>query len=136
MVVKLLAHEHGKGRVRLLKVTRTPEKHSVLQLEAEILLEGPAERAYYDGDNSGVLPTDSVKNTVYVLAKKHEFETIEDFAVILAKHFVATHPQIVDVAKVKLFETHWERIVTADSSGKVRAHHHAFVGVESGVSTT
>lgn len=136
MVVKLLTHEHGKGRVRLLKVTRQPDKHTVLQLEAEILLEGPAERAYYNGDNSGVLPTDSVKNTVYVLAKKHEFETIEDFAIILAKHFVATHPQIVDVAKVKLFETHWERVVTADSKGNVRPHHHAFVGVDSGVSTT
>lgn len=136
MVVKLLTHEHGKGRVRLLKVTRAADKHTVLQLEAEILLEGPAERAYYNGDNSNVLPTDSVKNTVYVLAKQHEFETIEDFAIILAKHFVATHPQIVDVAKVKLFETHWERVVTADSTGKMRPHHHAFVGVDSGIATT
>lgn len=136
MVVKLLTHEHGKGRVRLLKVTRAADKHTVLQLEAEILLEGPAERAYYNGDNSGVLPTDSVKNTVYVLAKKHEFETIEDFAIILAKHFVKTHPQIIDVAKVKLFETHWERVVNADAAGKVRPHHHAFVGNDSGTATT
>lgn len=96
MVVQLLQHEHGKGRVRVLKVTRTPEKHTVIQMEAEVLLEGPAERAYYNGDNSGVLPTDSVKNTVYVLAKKHEFATIEDFAIILAKHFINKHPSIVN----------------------------------------
>jgi urate oxidase len=95
MVVKLLTHEHGKGRVRMLKVDRQLDRHHVIQLEAEILLEGPAERAYYNGDNGGVLPTDSVKNTVYVLAKKHEFESIEEFGVILAKHFLTTHPTIV-----------------------------------------
>ncbi|TMW60332.1 hypothetical protein Poli38472_000374 [Pythium oligandrum] len=136
MVVKLLQHEHGKGRVRLLKVDRQPERHSVIQLEAEILLEGPAESAYYDGDNSGVLPTDSVKNTVYVLAKKHEFETIEDFGIILAKHFVNTHPTKIDVAKVKIFETKWVRLVTPDSKGTRKPHHHAFVGDGSGTATT
>ncbi|KAF1779969.1 Uricase, conserved site [Phytophthora cactorum] len=121
MVVKLLQHEHGKGRVRMLKVTRTPDKHSVIQLEAEVLLEGaPAASAYYDGDNGRVLPTDSVKNTVWVLAKKHEFASLEDFAIILAKHFVTKHPDIVSVAKVKLFETPWERLVVPDSKGKTR----------------
>ncbi|KUF92770.1 hypothetical protein AM588_10004044 [Phytophthora nicotianae] len=120
MVVKLLQHEHGKGRVRMLKVTRTPEKHSVIQLEAEVLLEGaPAASAYYDGDNGRVLPTDSVKNTVWVLAKKHEFASLEDFGVILAKHFVTKHPDIISVAKVKLFETPWQRVVVPDSKGGV-----------------
>ncbi|KAG4036790.1 hypothetical protein PC123_g27642, partial [Phytophthora cactorum] len=133
---KLLQHEHGKGRVRMLKVTRTPDKHSVIQLEAEVLLEGaPAASAYYDGDNGRVLPTDSVKNTVWVLAKKHEFASLEDFAIILAKHFVTKHPDIVSVAKVKLFETPWERLVVPDSKGKTRSHHHAFVSASPGFST-
>lgn len=136
MVVKLLQHEHGKGRVRMLKVTRTPEKHSVIQLEAQVLLEGaPAASAYYDGDNGSVLPTDSVKNTVWVLAKKHEFASLEDFGVILAKHFVTRHPDIISVAKVKLFETPWERLTTPDSRGVMRAHHHAFVSASPGFST-
>lgn len=136
MVVKLAVHEHGKGRVRLLKVTRTPERHEVLQLEAQILLEGaPAASAYYDGDNGSVLPTDSVKNTVYAVAKQHEFASLEDFGVALAKHFVTKHPAIVrsrycccwwfagayvacpqiDKAKVKLFETPWQRLELPDS---------------------
>ncbi|KAG7394768.1 hypothetical protein PHYBOEH_004674 [Phytophthora boehmeriae] len=136
MVVKLLQHEHGKGRVRLLKVTRTPDRHSVIQLEAEVLLEGaPAASAYYEGDNGSVLPTDSVKNTVWVMAKKHEFASLEDFGVILAKHFVTRHPDIISVAKVKLFETPWERLTTLDSCGKMRPHHHAFVSASSGFST-
>ncbi|KAK1928454.1 Uricase-2 [Phytophthora citrophthora] len=131
-----MVHEHGKGRVRMLKVTRTPEKHSVIQLEAEVLLEGaPAASAYYDGDNGQVLPTDSVKNTVWVLAKKHEFASLEDFGVILAKHFVTKHPDIINMAKVKLFETPWERIVVPDSKGKTRPHHHAFVSASPGFST-
>jgi urate oxidase len=138
MVVKLLQHEHGKGRVRMLKVTRTPEKHSVIQLEAQVLLEGaPAASAYYDGDNGSVLPTDSVKNTVYVIAKKHEFSTLEEFGIALAKHFITRHPDIIDVAKVKLFETPWQRLETADASGTVRPHHHAFVNsTATGVANT
>ncbi|KAF4032725.1 Uricase [Phytophthora infestans] len=136
MVVKLVQHEHGKGRVRMLKVTRTPEKHSVIQLEAEVLLEGAlAASAYYEGDNGHVLPTDSVKNTVWVLAKKHEFASLEDFGVILAQHFVTRHPDIISVAKVKLIETPWERVVVPDSKGKTRPHHHAFVSASSGFST-
>lgn len=120
MVVKLQSHEHGKGRVRLVKVTRNADQHTIVQLEAQILLEGaPAAAAYYEGDNSSVLPTDTVKNTVYVLAKKHEFATLEDFAIILAKHFVQTHPSKIDAAKVRLFETNWTRIESKDS--KVRS---------------
>ncbi len=95
MVVKLVSHYHGKGRVRLLKVTREASEHRVIQVDAQILVEGPAEKAYLNGDNSNVLPTDSVKNSVYALAKLHEFEGIEEFAVILAKHFVQKHPNIV-----------------------------------------
>ncbi|CEG42307.1 urate oxidase [Plasmopara halstedii] len=136
MVVKLLHHEHGKGRVRMLKVTRTPAKHSVFQLEAQVLLEGAlAASAYYDGDNSHVLPTDSIKNTVWVLAKKHEFASLEDFGIILAEHFVMKHPEIVSLAKVKLFEMPWERLVLPDSKGVMRPHHHAFVSASPGFST-
>lgn len=136
MVVKLLQHEHGKGRVRVLKVTRTPEKHSVIQLEAQVLLEGaPAASAYYDGDNGSVLPTDSIKNTVWVLAKKHEFASLEDFGIILANHFITKHPEIISVAKVKLFETPWDRLLLPDSKGVIKMHHHAFVSASSGFLT-
>ncbi|CAH0481329.1 unnamed protein product [Peronospora belbahrii] len=136
MVVKLLHHEHGKGGVRLLKVTRTPEKHFIMQLEAQVLLEGePAASAYYNGDNGHVLPTDSIKNTVWVLAKKHEFTSLENFGIILANHFVTKHADLISVAKVKLFETPWERLVVPDVKGKMRPHHHAFVSANVGFST-
>uniref|UniRef100_A0AAV1VE49 Uricase n=1 Tax=Peronospora matthiolae TaxID=2874970 RepID=A0AAV1VE49_9STRA len=137
MVVQLLQHEHGKGRVRLLKVTRTPEKHSVLQLEAQVLLEGTgAASAYNNGDNGHVLPTDSIKNTVWVLAKEHEMASLEDFGVILATHFVTRHSAIISVAKVKLVETPWERLVVPNTKGEMQPHHHAFVSSGLGFSTT
>ena len=85
--------------MRLLKVTREASEHRVIQVDAEILVEGPAEKAYLNGDNSNVLPTDSVKNTVYALAKQFEFEGLEDFAIILAKHFVQKHSSIVSKKK-------------------------------------
>ncbi|OQR92616.1 uricase [Achlya hypogyna] len=127
MSIEISHTEHGKGRVRLLKVTRLPDKHVVTQLEAEVLLEGPDRASFVTGDNAAVLPTDTVKNTVHALAKKHEFADIEAFAVLVAKHFVTLHPRVIHKTKVKLVETQWDRLVTADSSGQLRPHHHAFV---------
>ncbi|KDO24853.1 urate oxidase [Saprolegnia parasitica CBS 223.65] len=127
MPVEITHTEHGKGRVRLLKVTRRPDMHLVTQLEAEVLLEGPDRASFVTGDNAAVLPTDTVKNTVHALAKKHEFGCIEEFALILAKHFVVAHPSVIHKTKVKLVETQWDRLVTKDSKGHARPHHHAFV---------
>ncbi|ETO64079.1 urate oxidase, partial [Phytophthora nicotianae P1976] len=41
----------------------------------------------------------------------------------------------ISVAKVKLFETPWQRVVVPDSKGKTRPHHHAFVSASPGFST-
>jgi hypothetical protein len=95
MSIEIKHSEHGKGRVRLLKVTRRPDKHIVSQVTAEVLLEGPDRSSYVIGDNAAVLPTDTVKNTVQALAKKHDYTCIEELALLLAKHFVEAHPSVV-----------------------------------------
>jgi len=59
--------------------------HSVLQFNVEILLEGPTDAAFTSADNSLIIPTDTQKNTVYVLAKTTSFACAEDFAVIVAR---------------------------------------------------
>ena len=41
-----------------------------------------------------MIATDSIKNTVYVLAKESRFGSVEEFALILARHFVATYTQV------------------------------------------
>lgn len=59
--------------------------HSVLQFSVEILLDGPTDAAFTAADNSLIIPTDTQKNTVYVLAKTTSFDCAEEFAVIVAR---------------------------------------------------
>jgi len=128
MSAVLAHHHHGKGRVRVVKVKRTPEFHHVQQYNVEILVEGePAASSFYKGQNTFVLPTDTIKNTVYVLAKKHEFESMEEFGCIVSKYFVTRHSNIISKATVKIVEENWVRHENEDSQGKIRPHHHAFV---------
>lgn len=47
------------------------------ELRVRILLEGSFEDAYIKGDNSQIVPTETQKNTLYVLSKKYSVEPIE-----------------------------------------------------------
>lgn len=87
-----------------------------------VLLEGDFETSYTEGDNSLVIPTDTQKNTVYALAKKHHVDDIESFALYISKHFLSSdYPQVKGV-HVEIDESIWERVVV-DS----KEHNHAFV---------
>lgn len=57
----------------------------MLQFNVEILLEGPTNAAFTAADNSLIIPTDTQKNTVYVLAKTTSFDCAEQFAIIVAR---------------------------------------------------
>jgi urate oxidase len=116
----LIHNSYGKSAVRLTKVVRNGARHELFEIDAQIQLQGDFEPAYRDGDNSSVVATDSIKNTVYVLAKENEFDSVEQFAVILAKHFPATYSQVTQ-ATVELFQSAWTRIAV---DGK--PHDHAF----------
>ncbi|CAM9816026.1 unnamed protein product [Choristocarpus tenellus] len=126
MAAVLGANHHGKGRVRLTKVVRRGSVHSVIQFNVEILLDGPMDRAFMSADNSIIIPTDTQKNTVYVVAKQNSFDCAEEFALILTRHFLKTYPRLVSRCRVKVKEDVWDRIFTADSAGKKRPHDHAF----------
>lgn len=116
----LTYHNYGKSRVRLTKVVRRTPVHQLFEIDAQILLEGAFDAAYTAGDNRNVVATDTIKNTVYVLAKENDFDSIEQFATILCKHFVKTYPQAAG-AKVDLSQDAWQRIPV---NGK--PHDHAF----------
>ncbi|KAK9746449.1 hypothetical protein K7432_018190 [Basidiobolus ranarum] len=50
------------------------------KLTCQALLEGDFEKAYTETDNSMVVPTDTVRNTCYVIAKKsNHVQTIERY---------------------------------------------------------
>jgi urate oxidase len=125
MTATLRHNSYGKSAVRLTKVVRDGgggTRHELFEIEANVQLEGDFDAAYRDGDNRNVVATDSIKNTVYVLAKENDFTSAEDFAVIVARHFVATYKQVTQ-ATVELTQSIWRRI---EVDGK--PHDHAFTG--------
>jgi urate oxidase len=73
-----------------------------------VALEGDFEAAHTRGDNTGLLATDTMRNAVYVLAKRHPVDTLEGFAAALVEHFLAT-PSVAH-ATVRIREHPWERL--------------------------
>jgi urate oxidase len=116
----LTHNSYGKSAVRLTKVVRKGAVHELFEIDAAIQLEGDFDAAYRDGDNRNVVATDTIKNTVYVLAKENEFDSVEQFALILARHFVATYAW-VSKAAVEMKQSAYSRIVVDG-----RPHDHAF----------
>jgi urate oxidase len=114
---------YGKGQVRLTKVTRGGNgRHELHEMAVEVRLEGDFARCYTEGDNGQIIPTDTMKNTVYALARNHTMAGIEAFAKLLAGHFINTFSH-VSVATITIHETPWQRITIGG-----RPHDHAFVG--------
>jgi urate oxidase len=104
---RLGENSYGKSGVRLMKVRR-PGPHGgdmVTELTVDIALKGDFEDIHR-GDNSKCLPTDTMKNTVYALARSHKLDTIESFALHLAQHFVESHGPATS-AKVSIHERAW-----------------------------
>ena len=84
MTAVLTDASYGKSRIRLTKVTRRDDRHDVRELSLDISLEGDFERSYTAGDNRLIIPTDTMKNVAFALAKEHPLESIEDFAAAIA----------------------------------------------------
>src|SRR5690348_1819095 len=102
----LAAHTYGKSRVRLMKLARRPDRHDLKEITFQILFRGDFESCYESGDNSKILPTDTIKNTVYALARKHDIVAVEVFAQRLIDHFLENNPQVSEVS-VEMVEHLW-----------------------------
>jgi urate oxidase len=100
---------YGKTRVRLLQVLRDKPSHEIADITATILFEGKLAESYATGDNSLVLPTDTIKNTVYVLARQHRIVSIEEFGLTLGSHFLHRLAHVSTV-NVLIQQTPWDRI--------------------------
>src|SRR2546430_14479756 len=95
-------HRYGKARIRLVTVRRGPEQHHLRDLTLEIALEGDFEAAHTHGDNTNLIATDTMKNTVYAFARDRLTGSPERFGLELARHF-AGH-DVVSRATVDLEE--------------------------------
>lgn len=106
-----LEQRHGKSRVRVARVWKSKEDghHSFVEWNVSISLESDCIPAYVRGDNSDIVATDTMKNTVYVKAKEcSEQVSVEEFAIKLAKHFTYFYKQVT-TAIINIVEKPWER---------------------------
>ncbi|KAL9042241.1 MAG: hypothetical protein Q9180_000747 [Flavoplaca navasiana] len=119
-MVKLSAARYGKDNIRVYKVYRNNEAgtQDVVEMTVGVLLLGDIETSYTEADNSVVVATDTMKNTVYLLAKQHPVSPPELFGSIVAFHFVETYKHIHS-AQVKVIVHKWTRM-TVD--GKLHPH--------------
>ena len=121
-------NRYGKSAVRLVKVDRGTDRHVLRDVTVAIALEGEFEAAHVEGDNRLVLPTDTMKNTVYALAREALTGAIENFASALGRHFLEVRSkdgrpltEHVTHAQVEVRENLWQRLSFDNAE-----HAHAF----------
>jgi urate oxidase len=108
-MIELAENRYGKSRVRLMKVTRGPKGNELREWTVQVLLTGDFETAHYEGDNSKILPTDTMKNTVYSVARNSSAISMEDFAKELIDFLLGRNPQVSSVS-VTVEGTMWKRL--------------------------
>ncbi|PIA54355.1 hypothetical protein AQUCO_00900709v1 [Aquilegia coerulea] len=104
--------KHGKSRVRVGRVWRKEKdgKHIFVEWNVNISLFSNCLSAYVNGDNSDIVATDTMKNTVYAKAKEcSEVVSVENFAIELGRHFTSFYHQVT-TAIIKIVEKPWERV--------------------------
>ena len=119
-MARLGRNRYGKAGVRLVKVDRRTERHELRDLTVAVALQGDFVAAHMSGDNARILPTDTMKNSVYGLALEQLTGPIEEFGAFLAAHFMAATP--ITAARIRMQEHLWRRIALQGEE-----HGHSFV---------
>jgi urate oxidase len=126
MNVSLSHNAYGKHAVRVSKIKRprqqaaSTEVHEFMEVAVDVELQGDFAATYSKGDNSQIVATDTIKNTVHALAKDDAMESIESFGIALAEHFLRQYGHVV-LASIVLRERRWTRLLDCP---------HAFVGTD------
>ncbi|TKY90904.1 hypothetical protein EX895_000902 [Sporisorium graminicola] len=129
--VRLASASYGKDLVRIFRIVRDakdPSSHRVAEYTIRCLLHGESlTPSYTEADNSPVVATDTVKNTLNYLAKVLPAEDVlcpERYALHVVNHFLSTYSHI-EKTEVDLIQHKWTRIVLDQKDGG--AHKHSFV---------
>lgn len=117
----LAFNHYGKAMVRVLRVKRDGAFHEVAEWDTDTMVEGGQDASYLSDDNSAIVPTDTIKNTVTALAYDLEELTRDGFALALAKHFVTRYAHLT-ACDVEVREKLWVRM----APGGV-PHPHSFI---------
>jgi urate oxidase len=111
-MIEVAENRYGKARVRLMQLTRTPHGNDLREWTVRVLLTGDFDSAHYEGDNSKILPTDTMKNTVYSVARNSSATSMEDYAKELVDFLLGRNPQVSAVC-VSVEGAMWKRLTVA-----------------------
>ncbi|ODV93322.1 hypothetical protein PACTADRAFT_46923 [Pachysolen tannophilus NRRL Y-2460] len=120
----LAASTYGKDNVKFLKVKKdplNPKIQEVMEATVCVLLEGNFDVSFTKADNSPIIPTDTVKNTILFEAKKTEIFPIERFAAHLGQHFIRKYAH-VSAVNVSIIQHRWSKY---NVNGQL--HDHSFI---------
>ena len=108
MTAHLGPNRYGKSGIRLATVDRVGDRHRFTDLEVSIRLEGDFEAAHLAGDNSAVLPTDTMRGTCYALAREG-IDTVPAFARKIAGRLLEACPA-ASSAWIEVTSFPWEHV--------------------------
>jgi urate oxidase len=106
--VPLGANRYGKSEIRVVKVERGSERHELRDLTVDVMLAGDFEAVHTEGDNTGLVATDTMRNVVYALAAERPLDSLPGFGAVLVDHFLG-YPRVSD-ARVTIRAHPWERL--------------------------
>jgi urate oxidase len=112
-MIAVAENTYGKSRVRLVQVKRKAGWHDLREWTVEVMLRGDFDSCFVEGDNSKILPTDTMKNTVYSLARNSSAECMEEFAKELIEFLLHRNLQVLS-AEVSIAEKSWEHLQSGD----------------------
>ena len=118
-----LMPSYGKQNIPVFKILRgnDPERHSILDMSVDIMLEGEVSASWLKGENHQIVPTETQKNTAYAIALQTDFDCGEQFAAAFCKDMLARHAHLSRVT-VRVRERRWERVKQG-----AEEHNHAFL---------
>ncbi|KAF3690851.1 Uricase [Channa argus] len=119
--VEFVRTGYGKNKVKVMVIRREGSHHYIIELKADVELTLKSRKDYINGDNSDIIPTDTMKNTVHALAKLKGVKTIEQFSLDICHYFLTSFNHVVR-AKVHMEEAPWRRL---EKNGV--EHAHAFI---------
>lgn len=113
-------NRYGKSGIRVVTVRRREAGHDLTDRTVDVRLEGDFTAAHLEGDNTEILPTDTMRGATYALAKRHPGVEPEEFGLLLTEYLLGS-ARAATVAEVSIVEQPWDRIGAGGEP-----HPHAF----------
>ncbi|WP_316576239.1 factor-independent urate hydroxylase [Nocardia canadensis] len=107
--IELTDNRYGKAENRVVRFHKQNARHEIRDVNVSTTLRGDFAAAYTEGDQRHVLPTDTQKNMAYVFAKRPGLDTVEEYAIALAKHFTDTVEPVTS-ARIDVDSYAWQRV--------------------------